>query len=363
MAGKVDIDHLTSDEIAFSAVNATGVIKLTRPKALNAISYDMVTRIAAVLDIWEADPQIAQIVIHAEGDKAFSAGGDVRQLYDWAQQKDPRVQRFYWDEYRLNQRIKRFSKPYIALINGIVMGGGVGVSFHGSHRLVGPKVKFAMPETGIGLFPDVGGSALLANMPRTLGQYVGLLGTRLGLEDCIHTKLATHAFDDEGFEQAKTHLLAGAPVEDVVTAYALTQINPGKLDALPQDIIDAFGKDDIWTIAEYLVGMKDNEAAQLAAETLHIKSPISLAITQRAIQNATSMSFEDVMRMEYRMVQRVLQRPDFFEGIRAIIIDKDNAPQWSPSSIELINNDAVDAFFDAFEDSGNLKELHFEYTK
>ena len=203
-------------EIEFEQRGRAGLITLNRPKALNALTHGMAVALHAQLDLWADDQSVDTIVIKAQGDRAFCAGGDIRALYDWGRAQDPKVIQFYHDEYRLNARIKSYPKPYVAMIDGIVMGGGVGVSIHGSHRAFSERAIFAMPETGIGLFPDVGGSYFLPRCPGQMGIYLGLTGARVKVDDALALGLATHAIRADGIAGYIDQFAAGKHPDEVL---------------------------------------------------------------------------------------------------------------------------------------------------
>ncbi|MDD9909773.1 MAG: enoyl-CoA hydratase/isomerase family protein [Ahrensia sp.] len=340
---------MTDDHgIHFEQRGRAGVITLDRPEALNAVTDGMVRAIDARLDDWERDDSVRRIVIHASPGRAFSAGGDIRHLYESGMAGDPDFG-FFAREYALNARIHHFPKPYIALIDGIAMGGGVGVSFHGSHRIVGEKAAFAMPEVGIGFFPDIGGSYLLSRLPGKLGLYLALTGERLKQADCVASGLATHGCTSD---QMPTLL------NDLCQAETLVDV----LDGLPQSyepsdaaqwswINDAFKAQSVEHIIEALdhAAASEHEAhanwAAKTIETLGTKSPTSLKLAFEQLRRATHLPMVDCMRMEYRILRRVLPQREFYEGIRAAIIDKDGAPQWQPASLSDVSAEMVVRYF------------------
>ncbi|HFC04738.1 MAG TPA: enoyl-CoA hydratase/isomerase family protein, partial [Rhizobiales bacterium] len=318
------------DEILFEIVGRAGVITLNRPKALNAVTLNMVEQMAPQLSAWANDDRVGHVIIKAAPGRAFSAGGDIVQLYQWGMEKDPRFAGFYQQEYPLNIAIKRFPKPYIALIDGIVMGGGVGVSFHGSHRIVTENLTFAMPETGIGLFPDVGGTYFLPRCPGAIGMYLGLTGARVKAADAMYCKLATHYVPAENLGDLEVALYLSEDVDATINEYA-TQPDHAPLQDQKKLIGSHFRKVSVQAIFDSLAADDSKWAAQTLA-TLKQKSPTSLLITHRQLVSGVGLSFELAMRLEYRIVSRIVKGVDFLEGTRAVVIDKDMKPKWQPAT-------------------------------
>lgn len=330
-------------EVLFERRGRAGVVTLNRPQALNALTLGMVETMGTRLRAWADDPAVERVVVRARGEKAFCAGGDVRELHDWGRARDPRFLGFYRTEYTLNTFIKRYPKPYIALIDGIVMGGGVGVSVHGSHRVAGERIIFAMPETGIGLFPDVGGTFFLPRLPGRLGLYLGLTGARLRLADCLHAGLATHHVPAARFE-ALAEALAETPDVDACLSEFTERAGEAPIIALRPQIDRHFGHPSI----EAILASLDTDPSDWARETaadLRRKSPSSLKITMRQLGEGAGLDFEAAMQLEFRMVHRVQEAPDFFEGVRALIIDKDQAPLWKPATLEAVTEGDIEAYF------------------
>ncbi len=333
------------DDVLFEVAGGTGLICLNRPKALNALTHDMALAIQSNLVDWVDRDDIEQIVIQAAGDKAFCAGGDVRRLYEQGKARDTGFLEFYHDEYQLNTMIKRYPKPYVAIIDGIVMGGGVGVSVHGSHRVMTEFATFAMPETGIGLFPDVGGTYFLPRCPGEIGMYLGLTGARLKVADALHAGIATH-FVPRTKLPGLLDKMTGNNVEDCLVEIA-EKPESGQLVELADWINATFNGSNVEEIIGKLESL-DGAAGEWGRKTAAIlatKSPTSLKITFRQIREGAKLGFEDCMRVEYRMVNRIFSAPDFFEGTRAIIVDKDNAPKWQPGSLGAVSDGLVDEFF------------------
>lgn len=346
-------------EILFEKRGHAGLITLNRPKALNALTLSMVREMHPQLAEWARDPDIAHVVVRAAGEKAFCAGGDIRQLHDWGRARDPRFLDFYREEYRLNTFIKRYPKPYVALIDGIVMGGGVGVSVHGSHVVAGDKIVFAMPETGIGLFPDVGGTFFLPRLPGSIGTWLALTGARLKQADAAWCGLATHAVPSARFGELAEALCASDEATAVIERFAEPPGEPAALPSLMPVIDRCFTANPVSEVLERLEA-ESGAAAEWAgkqAAIIRAKSPTSLAIAMRQMREGAKLDFEDCMRLEWRIVNRVVDGRDFFEGVRAVIIDKDNAPNWQPATLEELSEAEVDAYFAPLADELDLDGL------
>ena len=316
-----------------------------RDRALNALTLSMVRKIHPKLKEWENDSSIKYVLIKAQGEKAFCAGGDIRALHDWGKNNEDEAIGFYREEYTLNQYIKRYPKPYISLVNGIVMGGGVGLSVHGSHRIAGENYSFAMPETGIGLFPDVGGSFFLSRLKYEAGTYLALTGSRIKAADAIFLQTATNFVKSENFSSIINDLSKGErDPGDIITSYSSSPDEKSEFEMISDFSLKNFKGN---TIEEIIDNLKNNNS-DLATKILSIigtKSPTSLKVALRSLQLGRKNSFEDCMKMEFRMVNKVMNDHDFYEGVRALIIDKDNKPSWSPKSIEDVEDSFVDEFF------------------
>ncbi|MEM8749777.1 MAG: enoyl-CoA hydratase/isomerase family protein [Pseudomonadota bacterium] len=340
-------------DIRFEQIGRAGVVTLARPETLNAVTGAMVSALSEQLDIWEANPSVERVIIKAVPGRAFSAGGDIRSLYEHGRAGTPDFD-FFAREYVLNARIARFPKPYIALVDGIVMGGGVGVSFHGSHVVAGDNIGFAMPEVGIGFFPDVGGSYLLSRLPGLVGLYLGLTGTRIGQADCLWSGLATHAAPSEKLGDIRNALCHEADI-DAALKLATGADQTGSLARQADLINEAFAAETVSGILENLAAMAEQAGeagdwAQKTLETLQQKSPTSLAVAYQQIKRGRELSMEECMRMEYRIVHRVLVGHDFYEGIRAAIIDKDRKPAWEPKTLAALDQDSINGHFETLGD-------------
>jgi enoyl-CoA hydratase len=330
-------------EVLFEQRGSLGLITLDRPKALNALTWDMARAMQAQLDRWATDDALKAVVVRGAGEKAFCAGGDIRALYESGKAGTPYALDFYRDEYVLDATIKHYPKPYVALVHGIVMGGGVGVSVHGSHRVAEETTLFAMPETGIGLFPDVGGSYFLPRCPGETGMYLALTGARLKTADTLTAGIATHFAPREKWDLLIARLADGK-TPDAALADLAEEV-PGAFLAEHRAVIDrCFAKDSVEAILDAL----DAEHTDWARDTVKIirtKSPTSLKVAFRQIREGAKLEFDDCMRMEYRMVIRIVAGHDFYEGVRATIIDKDGAPKWSPPDLTGVRDADIAGYF------------------
>ncbi|KRE12364.1 3-hydroxyisobutyryl-CoA hydrolase [Bosea sp. Root483D1] len=324
-----------------------GFVVLNRPKALNALNLPMVRELAKALDAWEHDPAVTRIVVTAAGEKAFCAGGDIRSLYDLGKAGEFEEMLAFWrEEYILNARIQSYPKPYIALVDGIVMGGGVGLSLHGNHRVAGERWLFAMPEVGIGFFPDVGATYALPRLPDHAGTYLALTGDRVGQADALALGLATHAVPSARMAELAEALTGPEPVDAVIARFA-GDPGPGRLAPERETIAHCFGAA---TLPEVL-GRLDARAAAgdafaaKALATIRAKSPTSIAITFEQMRRGASLGFAEAMQLEFRIVSRISHGHDFYEGVRAAVIDKDQAPSWRPRTLEELDPAAVAGHF------------------
>lgn len=330
-------------EVLFEKRGVAGVITLNRPKALNALTLAMVRLIHPKLKEWAADESVQCVVIEGAGEKAFCAGGDIRALHDWGRAGDPSALSFWRKEYRLNTYIKRYPKPFIALMDGINMGGGVGLSVHGSHRVATERLTFAMPETGIGLFPDVGGTFFLPRAPGDTGLYLALTGARLKAADAIYAGIADSYVPSERLETLKDRIAGGAPLHEALKEVAEEE-GPAPLAAMQDDISKHFSKG---SVSEILSSLRADaqEWAVKTAETIETKSPTSTLVAFRQVREGAKLDFEDCMKLEFRLINGFIKGHDFYEGVRAVVIDKDQAPKWKPAALTEMKAGDVDSYF------------------
>lgn len=343
---------MTEPDCIIRVSGRVGHITLNRPKALNALTYAMSSAIETALRNWIGAPGVDMVLIDALGERAFCAGGDIQDLYANGRAGDFDFGRRFWaDEYRLNALIANYPKPFVALMDGFVMGGGVGVSAHGTHRVVTERTQLAMPECGIGLIPDVGGSWLLARAPGHVGDYIGLTGCRLGPGDAIYSGLADGYVPSGALEAVREALLAdGSP--DVLAEF-WEKPEEGTLPGLRGEIDLAFGQADLAGTLRQLASM-DSEWARQTEAALRRASPISLACAFEIIRSARQAErIEDALAIEYRFASRCMEHGDFLEGIRAAVIDKDRKPRWRHERVEDIARAEVDLML-APADGGEL---------
>lgn len=336
-----------SDDILFAREGRTGVITLNRPKAFNAITLAMFQNLQRQLSMWSKDDTISQYLIEAVPGKAFCSGGDVRSIYDWGHAGDTRALELFKHEYPLNAAIKRSGKPYIALLDGLTMGGGVGVSLNGNIRIASENFSFGMPETGIGLFPDVGASFFLSRCPGEIGMYLGLTGQRLKAADALYAGLIDHFVPADDFPALRAALFKSDDVPATVKRFTASPGDPEL--AVHQTIIDEmFSSGSVEEIMSALA--QDNaDWSQNILRTLSQKSPTSLKVTYRQLREGAKLSFDDCMRMEFRITSRMLRGHDLYEGIRAVVIDKDMSPEWDPSTLAGVTDKMVAEYFAPLE--------------
>ncbi|MFJ6072726.1 enoyl-CoA hydratase/isomerase family protein [Streptomyces sp. NPDC093065] len=334
----------TDEPVLTHTAGRAGYLTLNRPGALNALTHAMVRRIDEVLTAWEHDPAVETVVLTGAGERGLCAGGDIRAIHDDARDANGVASAAFWrDEYRLNARIARYPKPYVAVMDGIVMGGGVGVSAHAGVRIVTERSRIAMPETGIGFVPDVGGTYLLCLAPGQLGTHLALTGTPVQAGDAQLCGLADHFVPSEYLPQLVEDL-AHAPVREVL-AWHVRQAPPAALDGQRSWIDSCYAADTVEEIVDRLLAHGE-PAAKEAAETLLAKSPTALKVTLAALRRARHLgSLERVLDQEYRVSCAALTTPDLVEGIRAQVIDKDRNPRWSPPTLAEVTDAGVDRFF------------------
>ena len=341
---------MTSSDILFERRGAAGLVTLNRPQALNAVSLGMVRALTRQLAEWESDPEIARVIVTSNDSRAFSAGGDLRALYDLGRAgRYEEALGYFREEYALNARIKGYRKPYVSLIDGIVMGGGVGISVHGSHRVAGDKFMFAMPEVGIGFFPDVGATFFLPRLPAALGIYCALTGERLDAADAVAAGVATHRVPSAQFPDLIETLCRAVPLEASLAACARPAAG-GPVVSRGRAIAPLFMGERVEDILAALdatgaAGGGDAAFASAAAALIRTKSPTSLKIALAQMQRGSALDFAECMRTEFRIVSRVVRGHDFYEGVRAVIIDKDQAPRWQPSMPAAVSAAEVERHF------------------
>lgn len=332
-----------NEDILVNVENGVGHVVLNRPKAINSITDAMVARLASALDRWEHDDAVHTVLLTGAGERGLCAGGDVVAIYHDAQVGGAKTRAFWHDEYILNARIASYPKPYVAVMDGIVMGGGVGVSAHGGVRVVTDTTKLGMPEVGIGFIPDVGGTYLLARTPGLLGVHAALTGAPFSGADAIAMGFADHFIPHEAAEPFAAAVIADG-VDAALAAHAI-EPPPSPLLAERHWIDEAYSRETVGDIVDALRG-QDADAARKAADLIASRSPIALSVTLEAVRRAAKLdTLEDVLRQEFRTSVAALRSHDLVEGIRALLIDKDKSPKWNPATLAQCGTAEVDAYF------------------
>ncbi|ORA77648.1 enoyl-CoA hydratase/isomerase family protein [Mycobacterium malmoense] len=337
-----------SDEVLTRVDGGIGLITLNRPKAINSLNQQMVDALSAILTRWENDDAVGAVVLSGAGERGLCAGGDVVAVYHSARKDGVEARRFWRDEYLLNGRIGRFGKPYVALMDGIVMGGGVGVSGHANTRVVTDTSKVAMPEVGIGFIPDVGGAFLLSRAPGGLGLYAALTGAPFSGADAIAMGFADHYVPHSELDAFTAAIVA----DGVETALARHAVEPptSPLAAQRDWIDECFAKD---TAEGIVAALRAHDAgpAREAADLITTRSPIAVSVTLEAVRRAAKLgTLEDVLIQDYRVSSASVRSHDLVEGIRAQLIDKDRNPKWSPATLAEIATADVEAYFAPVDD-------------
>jgi enoyl-CoA hydratase len=338
------------NEVIITQEHNLGIITLNKPAVLNAVNLEMTLEIQKQLEIWQDDPSIEAVVIKSAHNRAFCAGGDIKALYEQGQSDINQAYDFFRAEYALNATIGAYPKPYIALLDGITMGGGVGISMHGSHILASENFIFAMPETSIGLFPDIGSSYLFAKCPGYIGIYLGLLGTRLKAQEALDYNLIHHCLPSNKFEvflaDLKTlelHTDAHAKISRCAQKYYQQDLADKNL-ALQKLVDPIFSLRSMHAI---IVKLRENDTewSSNTLDALKQRSPLSLCITLEQLHRARSSSLTTCLQTDWQIVQKILKNPDFYEGVRATLIDKDKNPQWQQENIENISPETINYYF------------------
>ena len=347
-----------TDEVLTHTHGRAGHLSLNRPKALHALTLDMCHAMSAALTEWAADDAVEAVVVdHAEG-RGFCAGGDIAFLRNSAlNDGGASGRKFFHDEYQLNHQMFEYAKPIVAFMDGVTMGGGVGISQPAKFRVATEHTRFAMPETGIGLFPDVGGGWYLARLSGRLGQFLALTGARLDGAECLWAGLATHYLPSEKLAEAKARIAEHPDrIAGILSELAVTP-PPARIEDNGDRIAHHFRSDRLEDILASLEA-DDGEWAIKELATLHSKSPQTCKVALRQLAEAARLDdFADEMRQEYRIASRVLTRPDFAEGVRAVIIDKTGDPQWNPATPEGVSDALIDSIFAPLLDGKEWRPL------
>ena len=350
-------------EILLGRKSGLAILTINRPQALNALTLDNYRRLDPALREWAADPSVHAVVVRGAGDRAFCAGGDVRAVYEAGRGigGDPDLPAvFFREEYELIRRIHHFPKPYLAIIDGITMGGGAGISVNGAYRIATERTLLAMPETGIGLFPDVGATRFLNRCPGHVGRYLGLTGARVNTADALYCGFATHKVKRDSVEALLDELSREHPaVEDCLRRFAVDP-GPAPLAALQPAIDRCFARDSVEAILDALAvesagGGSDAEWAEETRTSLLTKSPTSLKITLRQLTIGRDYDLDAALALEYRLTQHLMAGHDFYEGVRAMLIDRDRNPQWRPATLAEVTDSMLDSYFAPIGD----RELQF----
>ncbi|MFI4963150.1 MAG: enoyl-CoA hydratase/isomerase family protein [Legionellales bacterium] len=347
------------EEVLFEQKGQLGVITLNRPSALNALTLPMILEMQKQLLLWKEDDAIHAVVLIAAPGKAFCAGGDVRWLYNAGKAHDPQQMQFFWHEYRLNHFIHHLGKPYISLIDGMSMGGGVGVSLHGSHPVASERFVFAMPETTIGFFPDIGASYLLHRCPGSLGIYLALTGQRLGAEEAKKAGLVKYLVASESLPDLFEDLISADLSEQAslrVDRCIERHQSPSKSEALKpfNPLIDVcFSEPTVEGILDALNSSDESWGLEVGNDLLK-KSPLSLKVTLAQLQKTKSQYLAECLKTDYKLARHFMQGSDFYEGVRALLVDRDQNPQWQPFSLVLVSESRVQGYFE-----GSGLELEF----
>jgi enoyl-CoA hydratase len=342
--------EIQTDDVLFDRIGSAAVIRLNRPKALNSLNLSMTLAIRAALENFAEDPAVSCVIVKGEGERGLCAGGDIRAIYNLGKAKDPEVTRFWREEFPVNYTISRYPKPYVSLMDGIVMGGGVGIASHGGHRVVTERTRLAMPETGIGYAPDVGATWLLSKAPGEAGTWMGLTGETIDAADTIFAGLADCHVPSARLDELVAALGAldadasGDEVRAVIDRLA-TRPGESRLAAHDELIDRAFAFDTV----EEIVGALEKEEGDFAQETRAViarRSPTSLKLALRLLRRGRqSSSLVECLEREFTVASEILRNHDFYEGVRAAIIDKDRNPRWRPAKLAEVTESELDRYF------------------
>ena len=333
-------------DLAAGIAGAAGIITLNRPRALNALTSAMRAEIAGAFAAWARDPAVYAALIVSATERAFCAGGDVREMAELGQRRPDAARDLLASEYALNWQLDCFAKPTVALIDGVVMGSGVGITLYGTHRVAGERYRFAMPEAGIGLFPDDGVGWVFARMPDEIGMYLALTGRPLGRADAYRLGLVTHCIPAVRFAAIVDAIKAADPVDPVLDGLNEEE-GPGDLEALRPAIARCFAADSVEAIVSRLEAERGQHRtwAESVLQDLARYSPTSLKVTHRHVRLARQLDLGATLAQDYRLATRFMQNHDFYEGVRAALIDRDHAPKWRPNRLADVSDALLDAYF------------------
>ncbi|MEM1379475.1 MAG: enoyl-CoA hydratase/isomerase family protein [Pseudomonadota bacterium] len=340
---------MADQDVRFSIENGWGTITLARPKALNSLTSEMCVAMDTQLRTWADDPSVKAVLIKGEGERAFCAGGDIRWLATTAKESPTEAATFFRKEYKLNNLIAHYPKPYVALVHGVCMGGGVGVSAMADRRIMTRGTTWAMPECGIGLIPDVGATYVLSQMPGGLGLFLSLTGDRLKGRDCLEAGLATHVIEDDAYTDVYDALLRTpldtdplAAIDSALEPFA--QRDPGRIAIIREDVDRLFGEASSVVLLQERLKAEGGAFGQKALEQMAPGSPTSMALTLRLLNEAPS-TFSECIAREFCVTAHLMEGPDFLEGVRAQIIDKDRDPKWQPAQLDAVDEARIDWYF------------------
>ncbi|KAL8601355.1 hypothetical protein ACOMHN_054648 [Nucella lapillus] len=343
----------SADEVLFNAVDNKRIVILNRPKALNALNLNMIRQIYPKMVEWETDPSVSMVLIKAAGEKAFCAGGDIMAVTESGKEGGDLGKNFFKEEFTLIYKIGSYKKPYIAVIDGITMGGGVGLSVHSKYRVATERTVFAMPETAIGLFPDVGWGHFLPWLRGKLGIYLALTGFRLKGRDVLHAGVATHFVQADKLPDMEQTLMqipdaSHLEVEKVLDSFhhqnPIDKDKPFILAPHLEKIDAVFSQATLEDICQHLQA-DQSQWAQEQLKTLQKMSPTSMKVALRQLQTGETLSLAETLQMEYRLSQRCMDDHDFYEGVRAVLVDKDQSPKWLPETLEGVTEEKLNWYF------------------
>jgi enoyl-CoA hydratase len=334
------------DAIQIGSEGAMGLVGLNRPRALNALTTAMRASIASAFAGWARDPQIYAVLIRSNGGRAFCAGGDIREMAEWGKARPIDVMQSLAAEYSLNWQLECFTKPTLSLIDGLVVGSGVGITLYGTHRIAGENYRFSMPEARIGFFPDDGVGWAFSRMPDEIGMYLALTGREIGRADAYRLGLVTHCVSARRFPEIEAAVRDADPVDPVLDQ-CHEDPGPGELEALRPAIARCFGRSSVEEIVQALhaeAGQTAGWAAGVLAD-LQRCSPTSLKVTYRHVRAARDLDLSATLKQDFRLASRFMQGHDFYEGVRAGLVDRDHAPKWRPATLQEVSSATVDGYF------------------
>ncbi len=343
-----------TQDIILKQKNRCGLVTLNRPKALNALNYGMIAQMEARYIDWAGEADIYGVVLQSAGGRAFCSGGDLKALYEWRKaRKTATILEKYTSEYQFNWTLDRFIKPHVSLMDGYVFGGGVGISLYGTHKVAGEQYRFAMPETAIGFFPDVGATYFLPRMPGQIGLYLALTGTQINRADAYALGLLTHCIDASQFDAIIAAMCEAEPIDPVLDGRHVDP-GPSALLGLQGQIDEHFSGNSVEEIVTSLESASgaESEWAKETARTIARNSPLSMKVAFRQVRNSGQLSLEEALELEARIARVFLTGDELYEGVRALLVDKDGKPDWAPASLEDVSNEMVEACFPAPESDG-----------